>query len=288
MIDTKKLNITFSRGGTVIEAGRRAPLHILSCEGLESSNIDLQLSANAQGDGGTVTVDRYDSKPITMVLEVDREEDSEAWYEKLRRFFVPHVDTTITVDNCGRQTTNTFRLSKFRQQRTNLYEPFRFLLDMICPDPYMKSVSEYVSNMADHLALFTAPFALYPNGGALSVRRFNEELLIVNRGDVDTGIIFEFSASGPVKNPRIDNLTTGEFLRVVVDMAAGDALVINTQRGKHAITLNGVSVTQKKDRDQNCRFFQLVVGENVLKYSADDGYANLSVVPRHRYEYYGG
>ena len=25
MIDTKKLNITFSRGGTVIEAGRRAP-----------------------------------------------------------------------------------------------------------------------------------------------------------------------------------------------------------------------------------------------------------------------
>ena len=48
----------------------------------------------------------------------------------------------------------------------------------------------------------------YPNGGALSVRRFNEELLIVNRGDVGTGIIFEFSAGGPVKNPRIDNLTT--------------------------------------------------------------------------------
>ena len=65
----------------------------------------------------------------------------------------------------------------------------------------------------------------------------------------------------------------------MVDMAAGDVLVINTQRGKHAITLNGVSVTQKKDRDQNCRFFQLAVGENVLKYSADDGYANLSVVP---------
>ena len=56
-------------------------------------------------------------------------------------FFVPHVDTTITVDNCGRQTMNTFRLSKFHQQRTNFYEPFRFLLDIICPDPYMKSVS---------------------------------------------------------------------------------------------------------------------------------------------------
>lgn len=283
------LNLTIISGGTTITMGKTAPLHILEIDGLLGSEVDLELSNNAQGDGGTVTKERLAPRPLSILAEVDTSQNSMVWYHALRRFFIPGRDIVVHADNSGFKTTNTFRLnSKFTEKWTNRFRPFKFLVDLIAPDPYMKSESEFQINMAATLPMFTAPFAIGPFGAPFSVKVLRQEAEIDNIGDVETGLYVVFSAKGNVENPEIRNLTTGEFMRVLVTMAKGDVLTVNTNRGKHRIELNGISISQKKDRAAGCTYFQLQVGKNILKYGADQGYVNLDVVPRHRYEYYGG
>jgi hypothetical protein len=64
-------------------------------------------------------------------------------------------------------------------------------------------------------------------------------------------------------------------MRVVVNMAEGDVLTIDTNERNQIITLNGVNCYQKIDRRSTP--FLLAVGDNYLEYDADENYTNLDV-----------
>ncbi len=64
-------------------------------------------------------------------------------------------------------------------------------------------------------------------------------------------------------------------MRVMVDMEKGDVLTVNTNMGSQRIELNGENIFHKIDR--NSRFFQINVGDNIVKYSAEENYTNLDV-----------
>ena len=144
---------------------------------------------------------------------------------------------------------------------------------------------DFGKNMAAKTPLLALPFHIPPSGIVMSKKEFAQETRLQNDGDRETGVVVTFVARGAVKNPRIDNLTTGEFLRIITDLNTGDSLSICTRRGEKRIELNGQNINQKIDRQSS--FFQMIVGENVLKYSADDGYNNLDVYLRWTPEYLG-
>ena len=89
-------------------------------------------------------------------------------------------------------------------------------------------------------------------------------------------MIIKFVATrGPVSNPKITRIGTGQFMRVKVEMAKGDVLVIDTNERHQIVELNGVNCYQRVDRRSEP--FQLDVGENYLEYAADTNYVNLDV-----------
>lgn len=92
---------------------------------------------------------------------------------------------------------------------------------------------------------------------------------IDNVGDVESPIQIEYT--GPAKNPKITNKTTGEYIQVNMDIGEKEKLVIDTREGKE--TVNLITPNEIKDVyneiDLSSTFFKLIVGKNLIEYSSD-------------------
>lgn len=100
---------------------------------------------------------------------------------------------------------------------------------------------------------------------------------IQNQGDVDTGFIVVFKASGDVVNPSIINNITGDAIHIKYTLKQGDEVrVINMPFNKQVL-VNDVKHFTALDR-VNSNFFDLVVGKNSLKVDADENVMNLTTL----------
>lgn len=92
---------------------------------------------------------------------------------------------------------------------------------------------------------------------------------IDNQGDTDVPVQIEYV--GPAKNPVITNETTGEYIKVNMEIGEKEKLIIDTAEGKE--TVNLITPHETKDVynniDLNSTFFKLIVGKNLIKYSSD-------------------
>ena len=92
---------------------------------------------------------------------------------------------------------------------------------------------------------------------------------IENLGDVEVPIQIEYT--GPATNPIITNETTGEYIKVNMEIGEKEKLVINTAEGKETVNLITPHKTEDvyNNIDLSSTFFKLIVGKNLIKYSSD-------------------
>ena len=178
--------------------------------------------------------------------------------------------------------------------QANLDAKLAIMVDLICPDPYMLNVDNFGKNMANITKMFAFPWCItktriknkldYPaqargmllGSMTMGYRTLHKEVVLANDGDVPTGVQIQFIATrGPVTNPKITDIVTGQFMRVNVAMEKDDVLLIDTNDRHQIITLNGVNYYQHIDRQSEP--FKLEVGDNYLEYDADENYTNLDV-----------
>ena len=253
-----------SAAGQTLTIGRYPPILLTSMEGAEGYQASINAETNAQMDGSSYVGSRVQARNILINLLIVQ--DTEANRHRLQRLLPPHEEGTLTcVGETARRKTAA--------------------LSLLCPNPFFQDTEEFSSNIAGKRALLTLPFCIPPGGTVFSRRLFDPEEPLLNPGDKEAGLIIEFVANGPVRNPRIDNLTTGQYLRVVTSLAQGDRLVINTCAGNKRIELNGENINHRIDRGSD--FFSLLPGENLLRYSSEEGYEDLDVFLRWRAEYWG-
>lgn len=111
--------------------------------------------------------------------------------------------------------------------------------------------------------------------------------IVNNEGDVETPLEIEYI--GPATNPIIYNQTTGEYIKVNMEINEKEKLVINTAEGQE--TVNLVTPQETKDVynkiDLGSTFFKLIVGDNIIKYSSDDEAARDKVSIKYTNRYVG-
>ena len=92
---------------------------------------------------------------------------------------------------------------------------------------------------------------------------------IDNIGDVEIPVQIEYI--GPAENPVVTNETTGEFIRVNMEIGEKEKLVIDTKEGQETVTLITPHKTEDvyNKIDLNSTFFKLIVGKNLIRYSSD-------------------
>lgn len=272
--------------------GVKQQFGITKITGLEASEYSISTSENALVDGSTVDGKRILKRPITINATARDTKNNMLTREQLIAFFNPKYTGKMTVDRNGKQRNIEFELEGFViSDEKTVDQEVSFEADLICPDPYFKNVDNFGQNMAGKTRLFAFPWRIAKQKYAdvpapykyfgrpwmgMSYRTLKQEVSLSNDGDVETSVIIQFIASrGSVSNPKITNVKTGEYMRVVCEMAEGDVLEIDTDDRNQTIELNGVNVYQKIDK--RSQPFKLSKGDNYLEYDADRDYTNLDV-----------
>jgi hypothetical protein len=177
-------------------------------------------------------------------------------------------------------------------------------ISIICPNPYFYSSGlegEQLTIFSGFEKRFQFPWSnesvtekLIETGVILK----NQTQTVYYQGDGDVGINIEMVAMGSIGNITIANLTTGEVM--ILDSAKlesltgsaivlGDELYISTIKGQKSIILlrNGEYINIINCLDKDVSWFQLVKGDNVFHFDADEGVANLAFRIKNKIIYEG-
>ena len=299
------LKIVLTCNGRTLVMGPGEDLDITKISGLESSELEISTSDNALVDGVSVDGKKIGRRSIHIEAKFRSGRNNPENRAAVIKFFNPKYTGKALITNMGVSRNIEYELEgwTFAEQR-NLDARLGIVVDLMCPDPYMLNVDNFGKNMAHYTAQFHFPWhslakratnkKQYPAevrglmlGGIITgYRTLRKEVVLVNDGGVSTGIQIQFVATrGEVKNPKITNVRTGQFMRVLCSMAMGDVLLVDTNARHQVIELNGVNYYQHIDRQSEP--FELDVGDNYLEYDADENYTNLDVNLYYRPKYLG-
>lgn len=287
-----QIRVVLSCNGRTLTFGKDSDIDITKITGLESSDIEISKSDNALVDGETVDGLKIKGRPIHIEASFRDLKNNKENRQNLIKFFNPKYTGKALIEYMGVSRNIEYRLEGWTfKAKASLDARLAIIVDLYCPDPYMLNIDNFGKNMAAYTPLFAFPWiittkkvtglkrpysGLALGGRAAGYRTLHKEVALSNDGDVPTGVIIKFVATrGPVSNPKIARIGTGQFMRVKVEMAKGDVLVIDTNERHQIVELNGVNCYQRVDRRSEP--FQLDVGENYLEYAADTNYVNLDV-----------
>lgn len=290
------IDLTLECNGMTLRMGRsgsgeKREFGITRIEGLESSDLEISTTDNALVDGSTVDGKRIQNRSIHIEATLRDDQNNERNRQRIIKFFNPKYSGKLTVDHSGITRNIEYELEGWNfAAQSNVYNELSIVVDLMCPDPFMKNTDNFGQNMADISRHIAFPWRVVKKGVAVpqpyrgialsgqitGYRTLKKEVHLPNDGDVPTGVQIQFiAARGPVTNPKIVLLGTGKFVRVKAAMKAGDILLIDTNKRHQVIELNGVNVYQRIDRLSEP--FELEVGSNYLEYDADENYTNLDV-----------
>lgn len=251
-------------------------------------------STNSMGqDGDTYLGYRIESRDIDIVgyiKERDRQA-AQSLRRTLNRVLNPQYEATLTYEfgdfkrviGCKIDDAPIFTAKPIFEQ---------FAVNLSCLNPFWREETETREDIASWIGGFEFP---EPDGLEITDEweiGYREPSLIVNvynSGDVKSGIRIEFRALGAVKNPMLLNVNTQEFIKLNIDMVAGDTLTVSTGYGEKAVKLQRDGVTSDAFRylDIDSSYLQIAVGDNLFRYSADTNAENLEVSIYHNNLYLG-
>lgn len=284
-MNNKKLILSFKRDQDFLTVGSNQPIGIVTVEGLEASDYSVHTSSNSVFDGSTVSGKKVEERFIHVLLSTKDISNKEVYRQQLIHFFNPKKTIKMQADYCGSKAVIECEVYAFKPTtEVSLWDPFEVLVTLICPYPYFADLDNFGKNIAANTGLFAFPLSFMTfnrnqssrRGQVMSYTTLTDEVVLNNKGDVETGLEVMFIAKrGPATNPKITNLSTGEFIEVIAEMVQGDEIRIDTNVGKKNIYLNGVSIFKQKNKMST--FFNLNTGDNKVSYEAETNSTNLDV-----------
>lgn len=246
---------------------------VTSVSGLNPPKASINTSVNAGFDGSTFKSGRVSERNIVIKLSLLG--DIEANRVNLYRYFKTKDSVRILYSNGIRDVQISGYVDSFQCDLFKRGEMAQ--ISVICTAPYFVDSEESSNGFSRVIPLFEFPFSIDSVGIAFSELIAEDEVNIFNAGDVPTGMVIEFHATGSVTNPILYNTETGERIKVNVSMSAGDSVLISTVRGEKSITKvsDGVKTNIINDIDQGSVWLQLNYGDNPLWFSADANSDNL-------------
>lgn len=287
-MDTKYINLKFISGNKTLEVGKGKPFRLLNIEGIESGEYEIYTTDNVMGDGITVTNRRIKYRSIMLEVEYTGN-NQELERPKLANFFNLYNNGKLIINYQGTERLINYIVESYKVKSKNLYEPLKFLVALICPNPYWQDTVETKEEIAIWRPAFEFPLELLEEGIEMGYREPSLIVNIYNEGDVACGMKIQFKALATVVNPSLFNINTREYFKINKTMSAGEIITVTTGFGDKKVYLdsNGVVTNAFNYIDLNSTFLQLEVGDNLFRYDAEEGIDNLEVSIYYTPQYLG-
>lgn len=252
--------------------------------GLTPPNVNLSISVIHGNDGESLTYSRIEKRNI--VISIRLRGNIEENRQRLYRIFPLKSECVVYFKNKNRDVKISAYVESIECNIFSVKEQSQ--VSLICPDPYFQSVNDTAEVFAESTAGFEFPFSISSAGIEFSGINAKSQVTVL-AGDTATGGIIEFYAEGTAVNPKITNLTNGQYFGVNTELETGDKLVIDTNTGSKTVTLyhNGTETNLLSQRISGSKWIVFESGENALSYSADSGYSNLRVTVSSNIKYIG-
>jgi hypothetical protein len=260
----------------------------LSSDGFGGTDNEIQTRRGAYQDGTTLQQVRLSPRTLMirfLILAADR-----AGVEQKRRrvaaAFNPRngLGTLVWTQEDGSQyALRCVALSgspTFLAGRTSQGRVWQeVVVDLQAPDPCWFDATATTLPLAG----LTGGLA-FPASFPASFAAMGSTVVVTNEGDIAAPIRIEIP--GPVLNPVVENLTTGEQIALTLDVLEGQTVLIDTTYGNLLCRLqasNGTQTNAMQYLSSDSTFWQLVPGENIVTFSAPSGSAEVSIEYASRY-----
>lgn len=279
MFEYEKLIYENERGES-IEFSTRSVYHCNVSKDVDglAGVVNVVYSTNSMGQhGDTFIGQRIEARPIDIVGHINAKSKAQA-YELRRNLFKilnPELDGKLLYQYGSFKRVINCRLHGEPQtKRENVIISFTLPLD--CLDPFWREESEQKEDIASWVADWEFPCEIEQENQQSMIFGHRAENVIVdcfNAGDVTTGMRVRFTAIGEVQNPILENVDTGEYIKLNIIMQAGDIAEINTNYGQKSAVLlqGGQEIDCSRNVDVDSTFMQLKIGDNNFKYDAEAG-----------------
>lgn len=271
----EKLIFDNNRGQT-FEISVLSPFHLDEAEGLDSMENEFVTSKNYNEDG--VTFVGSTLKERNIVINGRIRTDKEINRASMIKFFNPKHDFTLQYTN-----GNINRYIRCKVEKTPVISKDvfpAFLISLLCPHPWWFD-KEIKTEIAYWVGTFEFPLEIPEETGIeMGYREPSSIVNVNNTSDNVAPLKLQFKATGTVVNPSIVNVGTQELLKIEMTLQPGDVLTINTERGNEYVQLNRNGVISNAFNYLSIEsdpHLSLEVGDNLLRYDADDFVTNLEV-----------
>jgi hypothetical protein len=254
-LDTLKLHDREAGTSHKIEANIR---------GLEFPSSRLSSYNRAGQDGIRITNHFAGERRITIegVIRSDTCEEQQDFRQEIEQAVimtrvnnVPVPKELKFINQLGTEFVINVEVVNFIMPLRNQFSD-RFLIDMIAYDPYIRSTTLNSENLVTatftgFIIPFDIPFWL--GSGTLG------DITITNGGAATYPTI---TLNGPLTNPSVKNLTTGEFMKLNYTLTAGNQVVMDFEN--NTIVLNGTTNLIGM-KSAGSTWWQLANGNNTIR-----------------------
>lgn len=246
---------------------------ITGIEGLPPPTASINTAINANFDGSTYRSSRLNERNIVISLAI--EGNVEINRIELYKYIKTKKKCVVYYKNNSRDVSIAGYVESMEVAIFDAKEMVQ--ISIICPRPYFEDVIKTMLDMSATSAMFEFPFSIPDEGIEFSTLTVATESIVQNLGDVETGAVIIFHATGPASNPAIYNVDTGESFKVNISMSAGDLVIIDTIKGEKGVTsvINGVTTNIINNVDMGSTWLQFESGANTMLYNADSYPENL-------------
>lgn len=272
----ERLIFTNSRGDTVHIGGGQSPFLLSLVGGLGDVQTEIRTQNNSFTDGSNYIDSVFEEREIPVSFVIEGSEYSEVSKRRIEltkclnpkfgQGVLTYINDYITVSIHAVCET----LPLYPDGTENRGRRFqKGEVNFICHDPLF-----FTERKRDDLGAWIETFEFafeIPNDTGMQFGYKDPQSIvnIINDGHVETGMEIEIRASGSVKNPSVLNVNTGEYIKILKTMVAGEVITINTNRGVKTVT-SSIEGKIARKLDLNSTFFQLDVGGNLLKHDAEE------------------
>ena len=272
--------------GISIELNREGPLFLSSVEGFGGLEADIVSSKSAYQDGISISKTILKDRILTLncYLSIDNEQQRYILKKKLYNAFNPKIKGHIKIYTDagqlrGASDLRVIQAPLFDDDYKGLNDLVSFQIQLAMPLPYFEDLAENKVEFGSEVGNFFFDWELKEEGNELSIKNNSNVVNIFNSGDCEVPLKLVFKASSNVKNPRIYNVYTKEFIKINKTMEAGEMIAITTNKGNKRVEsiLNGKTSNIFNNLDIQSDFMWLDIGDNVIAYDAEEMVEQLEV-----------